>query len=186
MVTVAEDIKEKIARAEAWEEANPGRSWCEVVHPENEPKIYITKELIRSPAYRSLSRVAMLVYQDFLVKRIMKHANRNKRKVWVIENNGEIVYPYSEAVRKGFSRDQFRNAIDELQIKGFIDIKHLGKGGRKPSCGTGDFTKYFIDNRWCDFDEDNKRSRRSPRNPRKKDNRRGRGWALYHEKNTRD
>ena len=101
MVTVAEDIKGKVERAKAWEEANPGRSWCEVVHPESEPKVYIPKELIRSPAYRSLSRVAMLVYQDFLAKRIMKHANRNKRKVWVIENNGEIVYSYSEADAMG-------------------------------------------------------------------------------------
>ena len=185
MPTVAEDIKKKVEGAEAWDKANPGRSWCEVGHPEHEPKLYITKALLRSPAYRSLSRVAMLVYQDFLAKRVMKKISKNKMKVWITENNGMIVYPYTEAERNGFSRDQFRNAIDELQLKGLIDITHLGKGGRKPSDGTGDSTKYFIDNRWCDFDEEKKRSKRPPRNPRKKDNRKGRGWALYHEKNTR-
>ena len=185
MLTVAKNVKQKIEGAEAWEKANPGRSWCEVEHPDKEPKIYITKDLLRSPAYRSLSRVALLVYQDFLAKRIMKSIRKSRKKVWVIENNGEIVYSYTEAERNGFSRDQFRNAIDELQLKGFIDMTHLGKGGRKPSSGTGDSTKYFIDIRWRDFDDESKRSTRQPRNPRRKDNRKGRGWAHYHEKKTR-
>ena len=185
MPTVAENIKKNIEETIAWEKANPGRSWCEVGHPEHEPKIFISKKLLRSPAYRSLSRVAMLVYLDFLAKRVMRRIPKNKGKEWVIENNGRIVYPYTEAVRNGFSRDQFRNAIDELQLKGLIDITHLGKGGRKPSSGTGDCTKYFIDIRWCDFDDESKRSMRPPRKPRKKDGRKGRGWAQYHENKAR-
>jgi hypothetical protein len=155
-------------------------SWCNPEYPENEGKIYITKELLKSPAYRSLSRVAMLLYQDFLAKRIMKQIRRNKQKVWVCENNGQIIFTYTEAEEKGYSRDQFRNGIDELQEKGLLDITHQGKGGRKPQRGTGDVTTYWIDDRWKDWGPEG--SIRLPRNPRRKDTRQGRGWAFYHKK----
>ena len=138
--TIEESIKRKIEKAKNWEIANPGLSWCDSGYLVDEPKIYITKELLNSPAYRSLSRAALLIYQDFLAKRIMKAVKRNRKKLWVTENNGEIIYPYSEALEKGFLRDVFRNSIDELQEKGLIDITHCGKGGRKPANGAGDVT----------------------------------------------
>ena len=103
--TVDDVIKRKIEKARNWEKANPGLSWCDSGYAEDEPKIYITKELINSPAYRSLSRASLLIYQDFLAKRIMKAVKRNKKKFWVIENNGELIYPYSEAIENGFTRD---------------------------------------------------------------------------------
>jgi hypothetical protein len=177
MVTVAENERAKIEKAARWEKANPGLSWCSPVYPEDEGKIYITREMLDSDVYRSLSRCAVFIYQDFLAKRIMKRMKRNGKKVWVIENNGEIIYPYDDAIKNGFTRDQFRNAIDELQQKGFIDITHQGKGGRKPAKGTGDVSKYWIDNRWRDYGTDDFRQ---PRNPRIKDKRKGRGWSLYH------
>jgi len=179
MVTVAERVREKVETAARWEKENPGLSWCSPEYSEDEGKIYILNEMLDSDVYRSLGRCSMLIYQDFLRKRIMRRIKRNKKAVWVIENNGKIVYPYLEAEEKGFSNDQFRNAIDELQGKGFIDIKHLGKGGRKPAEGTGDVSKYWIDDRWKKYgNEDFK----PPRKPRKKDKRNGRGWALYHSK----
>ena len=172
--TVHELIKHKIEKARNWENANPRLSLCDSGYSEDEPKIYITRELLNSPAYRSLSRVALLIYQDFLAKRIMKPVKRNKKKYWIIENNGKIIYPYSEAVEKGFTRAQFRNAIDELQQKGFIDITHQGKGGRKPARGTGDVSMYMIDERWRDYGT---MEFKPPRNPRRKDKRSGRGFA---------
>lgn len=179
MPTIDEAIDEKIKKVQRWEEANPGLKWCNPEHPEDEPKIYITKELLESSAYRSLSRVALLIYQDFLSKRILKKINRNKQRSWICENNGNIIYPYLEAEEKGFSRVQFRDGIDELQEKGFIDIKHQGKGGRKPQKGTGDVSLYWIDDRWQKWGTD---GFKPPRKPRKKDLRKGRGWALYHNK----
>lgn len=173
MFTVADDVREKIEKAAKWRDENP---WYSPEYPQDESKIYITKELLESKAYRSLSRCSMLIYQDFLAKREMIPTKRNRKKVWVINNNGEIIYPYSEAVKNGFTRRQFRNTIDELQQKGFIDITHLGKGGRRPAKGTGDCTKYLIDDRWRDYGTDDFRP---PRNPREKDLRRGRGWFLY-------
>ena len=180
MPTVSEAVDEKIKRRAKWQDANPGLKWSNPEHPEDEPKIYISKELLKSSAYRSLGKVAMLVYQDFLSKRILKRINRNKRKVWICENNGNIIYPYLEAEENGFSRVQFRDAIDELQDKGLIDITHQGRGGRKPLRGTGDVSLYWIDDRWKKWGTN---EYRPPRKPRKRDSRKDRGWALYHKKN---
>jgi hypothetical protein len=187
MLTIEQDIKRKIQKAANWEAANPGLSWIDVhSSKEDEPKIFITKEMIRSEAYRSLSRVALLVLMDFLDKRVMRtsgtkrtNGRGNSTKRWLCVNNGEIKYTYSEAEAKGFSRGQFRNAIDELQRKGFIDITHLGKGGRKPSNGTGDSTMYALDDRWREYDSTSGKAKIPPRMPRKKDTRMDRGFQKY-------
>lgn len=176
MANVKDAVRKKIEKITKWEKENPGLSWHSPEYPKDESKIYITRELLESEAYRSLSRVAMLLYQDFLAKREMVATKRNRKTVWQINNNGEIVYPYTEAEENGFSRKQFRNGIDELQKKGLLDITHLGKGGRKPADGTGDVTTYWIDDRWIDYGTDDFRP---PRNPRPKDERTDRGWALY-------
>lgn len=117
----------------------------------------------------------MLVYLDFLRKRQMEQVKSSKRSVdWVIRNNGEIVYPYSEAEKKGIGRREFCKAIDELIEKGFLDITHQGSGGR-----AGDMTKYFIDDRWKDHGTT---AFIPAKKPRVKDRRKGRGWSAYHAK----
>jgi hypothetical protein len=182
--TEKQKIDLQIELQKNWREANPGIADADQ-HPSDEPKIYITKEMLCSPAYRSLSGKAMLAYQDFLAKRDMRPLGRRKKadgtKVinWHCFNNGQIRYPYSIAEKNGFSRRDFRNAIDELQIKGFIDITHLGKGGRKPETGDGDSTMYYLDTRWKEYDEVTQRAIRPPRNQRKRDTRQGMGWVLY-------
>jgi hypothetical protein len=170
MSTVKERIREKIEKVDRWEQANLGKSWL-IEYPEEEPKVYLPKEMIFSTAYRSLGRVAMYVLQVFYAKRIMKKINRKRKKVYTVENNGKIVFPYSEAVSLGLSRSSFVKAIDELQSKGFIDISHQGSGGRKPAEGVGDFTTYGVDDRWKDYDEENGFSRIPPYMTRRKDTR---------------
>ena len=103
-----------------------------------------------------------------------KVKNRKRSAEWVIRNNGDIVYPYLEAEKKGIGRREFRNAIDELIEKGFIDITHQGSGGR-----ARDMTTYFIDDRWKDYGT---AMFRPASNPRKKDSRKGVGWSLFHSK----
>ena len=102
---------------------------------------------------------------------------------WVFTNNGEIVFPYMEAVRKGIGRREFRDALDELIAKGFLDISHLGKGGRKRLDNNGrvigDMTTYIISERWKDY---GKQTFKPPKIERKKDTRTGRGWSVYNEK----
>jgi len=137
--------------------------------------IWFDKDLLRSSAFRSLKKWSIIVYLDFLRRRQMEPVKRAKRSDdWIIKNNGEIVYPYSEAERKGVGRREFRDAIDELMEKGFLDIAHQGSGGR-----SGDMTKYFIDDRWKQYGTP---AFRPASNPRKKDNRQGRGWTAFHAK----
>jgi len=93
--------------------------------------IRLDKNLLRSNAFRSLNKWSLLVYLDFLRKRQWGKVKRDGNDVWIFKNNGEIVYPYLEAERRGINRREFRNALDELISKGFLDINHLGIGGRK-------------------------------------------------------
>lgn len=176
MGTIAERIEKKSKAIKKWEEANPGLSWQSAELETKAPKIFITKEMLESGVYRGLSRVGMLLLQDFLAKRNLQRASKKR---WFIENNGQIIFPFSEAVKKGFSRDQFRNGIDELQFKGFIDITHQGKGGRKPLKGLSDCSKYLLDDRWKAWGTE---EFKPARKPRKKDKRQGRGWALVWSK----
>jgi len=135
--------------------------------------ICLDKNLLRSDAFRSLCKWSLLVYLDFLRKRQMEKIKSKKRSAgWFIKNNGDIVYPYLEAEKKGIGRREFRNAIDELNGKGFIDINHQGSGGH-----SSDMTTYFIDDRWKDYGTD---LFRPAKNPRKKDSRKGVGWSAYH------
>ncbi len=144
----------------------------------NKKGIRFDKNLLRSKAFRSLSKWSMLAYLDFLRKRQWRYSKKKGKKVWVHINNGEIVYPYLEAERKGIGRREFRNAIDELISKGFLDINHHGKGGRKKIDKSGkivgDMTTYTIANRWEDY---GKHDFKPPKTERKKDTRKGRGWA---------
>ncbi|HUT44544.1 MAG TPA: hypothetical protein VMW95_09420 [Desulfobacterales bacterium] len=172
MASVEQKIKKDIAKAKRWKEANPGASWVNPDIESAEPKFYIPKEMLESGVYRGLSRVAMLLLQDFLAKRIMKQASKKRG---YCENNGNIIFPFQEAVEKGYSRNQFRNGIDELQRTGFIDITHQGRGGRKPLKGTSDCSRYLLDDRWRAYGTD---AFKPARNPRRKDTRQGRGWAL--------
>ncbi|MEA3487055.1 MAG: hypothetical protein U9R20_05300 [Thermodesulfobacteriota bacterium] len=137
--------------------------------------ICFDKNLLRSLTFRSFNKWALLAYFDFLRKRQMEKLKGKKSgSRWVISNNGEIVYPYSEAEKRGIGRREFRNAIDELIEEGFLDITHQGSGGR-----SGDMTRYFIDDRWKDFGN---ASFRPAKNPHRKDSRKGRGWSAYHDK----
>ena len=133
--------------------------------------IWFDKNLLRSEAFRTLSKYSLLVYFDLLRRRQMgkMRSGNGKRGEWVIQNNGKIIYTYSEAEKKEIPRAQFRKAIDELQEKGLIDIAEYGTGG--PS---GRPHKFLLDDRWEAFGKPNFRS---PRKPRRKDTRQGIGWA---------
>lgn len=121
--------------------------------------IWFDSNLLRSLAFRSLTKWALLAYLDFLRKRRMEQVKQSKRSdMWIIRNNGEIVYPYAEAEQKGIGRREFRNAIDELIEKGFLDITHHGSGGR-----SGDMTRYYIDERWKEYGTSNFRPAKNPR-----------------------
>lgn len=141
--------------------------------------IWFERELIKSKAYRSLTKNELLVYQDFLCKRQMvkdpKKPGRAKTTFSVI-NNGEIVYPYKEAVSKGFHETTFRNSLIGLINKGFLDINHRGSGTKK-----GDMTTFFLSDRWREYDLKTKKAVKPPKKPIIKDVRHYKGWYKYNE-----
>ena len=108
--------------------------------------IVVERKLLESGAYHDLKGRAPKVLMWFLAKRKMARLKNRKRNEWVIANNGEIVFTYSEASEKhGISRQAFSKAIDELLKKGFIDITTQGIGVTKaPSL-------YAISERWRNY-----------------------------------
>lgn len=134
--------------------------------------IYLEAELLSSDAFQSLSRWALRVYLRFLTKRVMvKCKSKNRAVTHSIANNGEVIFCYSEAEKMGIPRREFRNTLDELIGKGFLDINHQGAGGR-----TKDVSTYFVGERWKKW---NTPGYQPTPNPRKKDTRQGRGWAAW-------
>ena len=106
--------------------------------------IWFSRELIESKAYAALKTATThRVLALFFTKRQFESVGRKGREQWSIKNNGEIIFTYQEAKNKyGISYSAFRNAIDELIGKGFIDIADSGQGTYKlPNL-------YAISDRW--------------------------------------
>jgi DNA-binding PadR family transcriptional regulator len=101
----------------------------------------------------------------------MSKVNRKRGASWYITNNGKIVYTYSEAEKKGYSRALFARALTALVEHGLIDIIKQGGGSK------GDISLYAISERWVKYG-----TKDFEHKTRKKDTREGRGWAAFHSK----
>ncbi len=133
--------------------------------------IFLGRDLLKSNLFRGLGKTAKNIYFDFRMKcRVKKLKARPGRKAeWVILNNGDLVYTYEEAGRKGITRSAFVRAIDSLIEAGFIDLVHVGSGGRK-----GDVSRYGISDRWKQWGTSDFVEVKRP-----KDTRKDRGFAKY-------
>jgi DNA-binding transcriptional regulator YhcF (GntR family) len=121
--------------------------------------MFIPRRMHRTPVFRKLTTIAILVLLEFLSRRQVVKIGRRDRLI--IKNNGEIVLTYAEITKKfGIARSTYRNALDQLVDLGFIDIAHHGGGMMKDS------SKYGISDRWREYGKEEfiKKSR-------KKDNR---------------
>jgi hypothetical protein len=136
--------------------------------------IAVERKLLKSEAFRSLNGTAKSVYFDFKMKCQVTELKRKpgRKREFTISNNGEIVYTYSEAEKKGIPRATFMRALDELIAKGFIGVAHSGSGGKK-----GDKSLYAISERWRDYGTDKFKPATRP-----KDTRHGRGFAVHWKK----
>ena len=98
--------------------------------------IWFERALIESKAFQLLKTAAAhKVFAFFYTKRQCEPIGRKGKEGWNIKNNGQIVFTYQEARnRYGISYSTFRNAIDELIDKGFIDTRLVGifSTGRVP------------------------------------------------------
>jgi len=92
------------------------------------PVICFPRDLLYSEAFKKLSGQTARVYWFFLAKKKMEKGPDGK---WMIANDGEICFPYSEAPKHGIGKTSFKRAIDELVNHGFIKIAHQGNGHRQ-------------------------------------------------------
>jgi len=132
----------------------------------------------------SLTKAQMRIFYEFMLKRRFGQLPKKGRKQQgnIIVNNGHITFTYAEAEKLGYPRSTFNRAIDKLIEVGLIDLTYQGQGGHVGKDGkiTGERSLYAISERWMDYGTDrfNKRKRR-------KDTRKGRGWSVYHERNSK-
>jgi hypothetical protein len=103
--------------------------------------LWMDKNLLVSDAFRTLTKTAMLVLFDFHGKKRV-HGRGEKRKVL---NNGDFLYSYNEAKKKGISGSAFMNAIDQLIERGFLYVAEQG-GGMK-----GHPSRYGLSSHWRQF-----------------------------------
>jgi hypothetical protein len=104
-------------------------------------------DLIESDAFRDLSgKWPLAVLIRFHQKAHRKNPRRKRQPLhkYIITNNGEIIFTYSEAKELGIKSPRtFYKAIRELvEDKGFIDIAELGNWYEKKP------TKFAISTRW--------------------------------------
>jgi len=124
-----------------------------------------------------LSGVAPQYLMVLLGKRQMNQVKATGE--WIIRNNGQIVFPYSEGKgRFDISAGRHRHALRALHAKGFIDINHLGGGM------DGDSTKFSISRRWKQYGSPDFEEEEWPKDDRKKGNpeigQYGRGRQIKH------
>lgn len=116
-------------------------------------RMFVSRNVITSQAFLSLrTATACQVFLIFLNKcRWEKAQTRPMRreKEWIMTNNGEIQFTYTEAEEKwGIKAGRFTRAIDDLLRVGLIDITKSGFGLHK------DVTLYAISDRWEKFGTD--------------------------------
>ena len=121
--------------------------------------IVLEQSLVRSKAWLSLTGAATLVYLIFRTKcQFARRQSKPGKHGPLIINNGQIVFTYREAKSKyGITATRFRRAIDELLLRGFIDITATGMGVHKVE------THYAMSERWRDYGTPNFREGHKPR-----------------------
>jgi hypothetical protein len=120
--------------------------------------VVLEREMFQSKAYRTLTKTAILILGDFMLKRQMvEEKHKNRSSTWRIENNGRIIYTYREAKKMGISESSFQRAIDQLIAHGFLSVEQTGAGVERAA------TLYALDERWRDYETTNFKERKRPR-----------------------
>lgn len=134
--------------------------------------IFIDKKIISSKAFFALKVHGLRVLFVFFTKRKLgSHRDSKGNQNWHILNNGEITFTYKEAEKKGMSKKQFRDALDDLIAKGFLEVSHQG-------VGQGDSSTYKLIDNWADYGKKDFK----PGPERRKNISTSRGWNIYNNR----
>jgi hypothetical protein len=85
--------------------------------PDGEPWVWLTRELLESDAWRSMSRAARLVVERVMIEH-MAHAGTE---------NGNLIVTYTDFVKFGVRRESLPTAIADAAARGFITITEKGR-----------------------------------------------------------
>ena len=87
--------------------------------PKDAPWCWFTREMLESPAWRSLSNAAYKVIFRIAIEH-MSHAGRE---------NGNLIVTYEDFRSYGIRRSSISAAIREAETLGFIQVTERGRGG---------------------------------------------------------
>ena len=93
--------------------------------PKDEPWVWLTRELVSSPAWRCRS-INCARFIDFLMAEYMNHAGTE---------NGNLMATYDQLVEWGVTRSEIYAAIEEAKFLGLVRFERGGRyaGTNKPS-----------------------------------------------------
>jgi hypothetical protein len=90
--------------------------------PPGQPWVWLTRELIESEAWRSLSRAARLVI-DRVILEHMAHAGTE---------NGNLIVTYDDFEKFGIRRGTLKDAISQAAERGLIVVTEKGRASSGP------------------------------------------------------
>ena len=108
--------------------------------------IRMSFEMLHSEAYKRLNYAPAIKALNWFHEKIKIEVNkgrRGKNRYQVIDGN--ISFPYREAILRGLSSQQFSKALRELHKLGFIEVVKPG------SALKGDWTQFEFSERWKEF-----------------------------------
>lgn len=132
-----------ISEAETVTMRNTPSHWLKVTTLPQNDRLIISKEMIRSPAFRDLTGFAKQLLFEIHLRLTIDKLKANKRigtsDQFLAKNNGEIVMS-STSIRKTCgsptkktSSDTIGSAFDQLCSHGFIEIAELGFAVKRTS-----------------------------------------------------
>ena len=133
--------------------------WADYLKRSRTWSVRVSHDLLHSQAYKSLKYGPGLKVLNWSHEKIRVRLDKKRRGFmrYEVVNNGEFVFPYSEAILRGLTVNQFSRALKELLGLGFIDVKKFGSGMME------DPTVFTLSQRWKEFGKPNFISKEWPK-----------------------
>jgi hypothetical protein len=123
------------------------KQWIEYLKRSKGWSIRMGHDLLHSQAYQNLKYAPALKVLNWCHEKIRFKVDKKRRGFarYQIVNDGEFTFPYSEAIQRGLTVNQFSRALKDLYGFGFIDVKQFGSGMMENP------TIFTLSQRWKEF-----------------------------------
>lgn len=118
---------------------------------QEELPIRLSKDLLRSKAYTTLTKAETNIFNEILMRRQMVQHPPKGSNDWYIKNNGDITLTYKMIQEQfNYSKSTISTSFTTLVLHGLVDIPKqdsvIYNDGKQ-----NDATKFFVSERWRDF-----------------------------------